>query len=131
MFFTYTWRAASRLNTQELHQDIRQTFPIVFPLALCVLTFFGYMSYFARSLYSEIPFAIGGGKPQTISVLVKQNHDRASAPVVLEQLGGARSIPYRLVLETDLTYTVLSGVPKEGAIQLNRDSVAGYIILEP
>jgi hypothetical protein len=119
---------ASRSDNGETH-GIKRTFPLAFLGAVSVFTFFAYMSYFANRLYSEIPFAIGGGKPQTVLFLMKQNHDGAPAPVVQGQ-SGERSIPYKLILETDTTYSVLSEVETENAIQFNHDAVNGYVILK-
>jgi hypothetical protein len=123
-----TLRLAIRFGVEELHQDVKKILPAILLGAFSVLLFLAYMNYFARRLYSEIPFAIGGGKPQPVAFLLRQDPRGGPAPLVPDE-SGKRSIPYRLVLETDASYTVLSEVAKERAIQFNHDAVQGYVVL--
>jgi len=122
------WQVVSSSNARDPYGN-RKTFQIAFLAVLCLLFFFLYLGYFARHLYSEIPFAIGGGKPQTVIFLTKQNRDGETFPVASGQPNN-RSIPCKLILETDSTYAVLSENTSENAIQFNRDAVTGYIILK-
>jgi hypothetical protein len=125
-FLMRTWQVSRGRSTHD-SQGIRKTFQLAFLAACSILFFLVYLSYFARRLYSEIPFTIGGGKPQTVVFLTKQNDKQFT--LLAEQSSG-RSIPYELLLETDLAYTVLSDVATENAIQVNREAVAGYVILK-
>jgi hypothetical protein len=125
-FFMRTWQVARSRNMHD-SQGNRKTFQLAFLGAGSVLFFFLYLSSFARRLYSDIPFAIGGGKPQTIVFLTKQNDKQST---LLREQSTGKSVPYKLLLETDLTYTVLSDVATENAIQVNRETVAGYVILK-
>jgi hypothetical protein len=129
LFLTRIVRAARHFSVHELQQDIKKTLPVILLSAFCVFSFLGYISYFAQRLYPEIPLAIGGGKPESVAFLLKQHTEGMGAPVIPDK-SGTRSIPYRLVLETDASYTVLSEATHERAVQFNRDAVLGYVILE-
>jgi hypothetical protein len=65
------WGFATSLTVRELRQDIKRIPPIVVHTIFSVVILVGYLSVFARHLYSEIPFAIGGGKPQTVIYLAE------------------------------------------------------------
>jgi len=96
--------------------------------AVSLLFFFLYVGYFVENTYSQIPYAIGGGKPMSVEFLFRSQSDKEVTHLVAGPSGN-ESIPYRLILETTSTYIVASSRAGEQAIQINRDAVAGYIVL--
>jgi hypothetical protein len=127
-FAVKAWQISSNPATHD-KEGVRKTFPLAICLSTSVFFFFAYLSYFARHVYAEIPFAMGGGKPQTVLFLTRRSDDGVTFPQASGQPNN-RSIPYKLILETDSTYTVLPENTSENAIQFNRDAVTGYIILK-
>ena len=53
-----------------------------------------------------------------------------SPRVIKEDVFLKRSIPYQLLVTTDKSYVVLSQDPNEKSIEVNRDSVAGIVVLQ-
>jgi hypothetical protein len=100
---------------------------LAFPVIFTVLVLTSYLTFFAFSIYRDIPFALGGGRPLSVIFLLKPNSTKM--PLVSAD-AGFRSIPYKLVLATNTTYTVLSDNSKEKVIQFNHDAVLGYIVLD-
>jgi hypothetical protein len=97
--------------------------------ALCLIYFLGYASYFASKIYPQVPHELGGGKPLTIVFLLKPVVGNAMQPVVPDT-SGTRSIPYKLLLETDNAYIVLSPDTKEFVVRINQDAVNGITVLK-
>ena len=107
-----------------------KVFLLILRVGFCLILFLGYLSYFTFRVYSQIPFWAGGGKAQTIAFLLKVDSKAEVSPVSPDKATQDRSIPYKLILETDTSYIVLSENPKEKAIKVNRDAVAGFVVLE-
>ena len=74
---------------------------------LSVLILLWYVSYFARRWYPFIPYYLGGGKPISVVFLLKTEEGHKELPVVPDS-SGERSIPYKMLFETEKTFVVLS-----------------------
>jgi len=96
---------------------------------LCLAIFYVYLASFARFIYPRIPRSAGGGKPLNVTFILKAQPNNAT-PVVIPDSSGNRSVPYKLLLETDQRYIVISPDPKERAIEFSRDAVIGFVVLE-
>jgi hypothetical protein len=94
--------------------------------ALFVLVL-GYAVWFSVRIYPLIPFSLGGGEPLTVAFFEgeKKMPDEIQKPVP----SAKRSVPYKLLLATDKYYVVVSPSDKEQSLEINRDSVAGMIVL--
>jgi hypothetical protein len=99
------------------------TLLLCFSLAMGV----GYIRYFSTSVYSAIPSAVGGGRPQDVIFLLDKEHGE---PPVTADSSGIRSVPYQLLLKTDSTYVVQSHKTGEKAIEFRQESVKGMVTLE-
>ncbi len=119
-------RAIGLLNDEERGINFKTSVQVGLPATLLIFFFFAYMKQFSQDVYSKIPFALGGGRPQSVVFLLKQGPE--SPPVVRDRTGD-RSIPYSLILETDNAYAVISQDSNEQAIQFNREAVEGYVVL--
>ncbi len=119
-------RAVSLLNVEERGINFKTSVRVGLPATLLIFFFLAYMKQFSQDVYSKIPFALGGGKPQSVVFLLKQG---AESPPVVRDKAGNKSIPYSLILETDNAYAVVSQDSNEQAIQFNREAVEGYIVL--
>jgi hypothetical protein len=86
-----------------------------------------YVHSFSVSIYSFIPSAFGGGRPQRVVFLVDSN--AAQTASVITDSSGTRSVPYNLLLTTDSSYVVESPAKNEMAIEFRQDSVRGMIVL--
>jgi hypothetical protein len=87
----------------------------------------GYIRYFSTSIYSAIPSAVGGGRPQDVIFLLDKEHGE---PPVTADSSGIRSVPYQLLLKTDSTYVVQSHKAGEKAIEFRQESVKGMVTLD-
>ena len=125
-----TWEVALQLGTGEMQGALPKVFLLILRVGFCLILFLGYLSYFTFRVYSQIPFWAGGGKAQTIAFLLKVDSKAEVSPVSPDKATQDRSIPYKLILETDTSYIVLSENPKEKAVKVNRDAVAGFVVLE-
>jgi len=128
-FLLKAWQEAVQLKVDELQHDLRKNFPLILRMTFCLFALLGYLSYFSKNVYREIPFWVGGGKPEPVKFLLKDGSKDETVPVIRD-MSGKTSIPYKLILETDTSYIVLSGIPEEKIIKFNRDEVAGYVVLE-
>jgi hypothetical protein len=86
-----------------------------------------YVHSFSVLVYSSIPSALGGGKPQSVVFLI-DSRIQNTAPVVVDT-SGTRSVPYNLLLTTDSSYIVESPAKGEMAIEFKQDAVQGMIVL--
>jgi hypothetical protein len=59
-----------------------------------------YMAFFAGRTYSQIPYAIGGGKPLQVEFLLHGQKSAERVPLTADS-SGDKSIPYNLILETN------------------------------
>jgi hypothetical protein len=116
------------LRRKEAEHPLHMLSVIVLLVTGALLFSFFYMAFFAARAYPQIPYAIGGGKPLQVEFLLHGQKNPESVPLLADP-SGDKSIPYSMILETADVYVVLSPNPKERAIQINRDAVAGYIIL--
>lgn len=92
------------------------------------ILFVGYLGSFSYTLYENIPIGYGGGKPEIIQFIIKDEKDKTSLPIELASSSN-KSIPYKLLLETDKTYVILPNNSQTKSIELNRDLFAGIIYL--
>jgi hypothetical protein len=96
--------------------------------AFCLFYFLAYISYFSTNIYPQIPHELGGGKPLSVIFLLKSNEGQSLQPLTSDA-SGRRSIPYKLLIETDSAYVVLSTDTKEFVLRINKDAVNGYSVL--
>jgi hypothetical protein len=97
--------------------------------SLFVALAFLYVAYFATRLYPHIPSALGGGRPLSVIFVLSKDHDAQSVPLQLDP-GGNRSIPYRLLVEDERNYFVLSDRDNESSLEIDRSVVLGMIVLK-
>ncbi len=121
-------REMNFLNKEERGLNFKTATQVGLPLAFSVFFFLAYTKQFSQNVYPEIPFAIGGGKPESVVFLLKHDKSLGSAPVVRDKMSD-RSIPYSLILETDNSYAVISKDGGERAVQFNREAVEGYVVM--
>jgi hypothetical protein len=122
-------RVMNLLKKEERGPNFKTALQVGLPLVFSAFFFLAYTKQFSQNVYAEIPFAVGGGKPESVVFLLK--HDSTglnSAPVVRDKMSD-RSIPYNLILETDNSYAVISKDASERAIQFNREAVEGYVVM--
>ncbi len=124
----WIFRAKTLLDEQERKSKLRMLLEFGLPTTLSLWFFLAYMNFFANEIYPKIPFAIGGGKPQSIVFLLKSHSDAAPPPIKPDE-SLLRSIPYELILQTDTSFVVLSHDQNEKAIELSRDAVQGIVVL--
>jgi hypothetical protein len=86
-----------------------------------------YAVWFGVRIYPLIPSSLGGGRPLTIVFIVGE---KKLPDEIKEDTKLKRSIPYKLLMETDKFYAVLSPNQGEKSIEVSRDSVSGIIVLE-
>src|SRR6267143_1484566 len=121
-------RAISLLKKEERGLNFKTASQIGLPLVFSAFFVLAYTKQFSHDVYPEIPFAIGGGKPESVVFLLKRTTGLDSPPVVRDKTKD-RSIPYKLILETDNSYAVISQGSDERAIQFNREAVDGYVVM--
>jgi len=121
-------RAISLLKKEERGLNLKTASQVGLPLVFSAFFVLAYTKQFSHDVYPEIPFAIGGGKPESVVFLLKRTTGLDSPPVVRDKTKD-RSIPYKLILETDNSYAVISQGSDERAIQFNREAVDGYVVM--
>lgn len=87
-----------------------------------------YAIWFAVRIYPLIPFSLGGGKPRTIVFV--EGDKKLPDEIKKSDQSAKRSMPYKLLLETDRYYVVVSPNSKEKSIEVSSDSVAGIVVLD-
>lgn len=122
-------RALNLLKKEERGPNFKTASQVGVPLVFSVFFFLAYTKQFSRSVYPEIPLAIGGGKPESVVFLLRHDTGSDFAPVVRDKTSD-RSISYKLILETDKSYAVISNDSSEQAIQFNREAVEGYVVMQ-
>jgi len=98
-----------------------------FYLAFLLITALAYSVWFSIRIYPLIPFSFGGGKPLTIEFF--EGDKRLPDEIKKPDSNAKRSIPYRLLLTTDKDYFVVSPTSNEQSLEVNRESVAGIVVL--
>jgi len=96
------------------------------------LTLFGFgillwALYFGTSVYPSIPTSLGGGKPRTIVFI--PGKDGLPLSIVKDNSLG-RSVPYKLLAVTEKSYVVISPVPNEQSIEIDRNAIQGIVVLK-
>lgn len=109
----------------NIHQNIKLL--SLYVIAGFIL-FIGYLGAFSYTLYENIPIGYGGGKPETVQFIIKDEKDKTSLPIELASSSN-KSISYKLLLETDKTYVILPNNNQVKSIELSRDLFAGIIYL--
>lgn len=98
-----------------------------FYLGFLLLIVMCYAIWFSARIYPLIPFSLGGGRPLTVAFIEGEK----IMPDGIEKTdrSAKRSIPYKLLLATDRYYVIVSPSPGEQSLEVNRDSVAGMVVL--
>ena len=123
-----TWHSIRALWGEKEHRTFKHFSPVVWRALFVCMIFFLYLEYFSAQVYPEIPHSAGGGRPLIVVFLLKESQENAFAPVAADS-SGSRSVPYKLLLETDSDYVVISQDPRERAIEFRRDAVVGFVVL--
>ncbi len=98
-----------------------------FYLAFLFMIVLCYVLWFSVHIYPLIPSSLGGGRPLTVAFI---EGDKKMPEEIQKADGSAkRSIPYKLLLATDKSFVVVSPSEKERSLEINRDSVAGIVVL--
>jgi hypothetical protein len=96
-------------------------------LTVFALVVFLYALFFAGSVYPLIPASLGGGRPRMITLIPAKE----GLPVgIVKDDSSGRSVPYELLTVTDRSYLVISDVPNEEAIEIDRMAVQGIVVLK-
>lgn len=126
----YSWWALRFvLATGSIIQ--RNVKTLSFPFIVCAVSivyFVFYVSYFSSKIYPQIPHELGGGRPISVVFLLKSSEGQSLQPLTPDA-SGRRSIPYKLLIESDNAYIVLSPDAKEFVLRINKDAVNGLTIL--
>jgi hypothetical protein len=86
-----------------------------------------YALNFAAWIYPLIPYSLGGGRPRTIVFL---SGEKPLPTGLIKDNSSERSVPYKLLTETDKSYVVISPNQNEESILINRDAVQGIVVLK-
>ncbi len=100
---------------------------VPFYLTVLFLGILAYASNFATMFYPLIPYSLGGGKPRTIVFIPSK--DGLPTGIAKDNSSG-KSVPYRLLTETDRSYVVISPTTNEESIEIGRDTVQGMVVLK-
>jgi hypothetical protein len=116
-----------RIPTAKETWWINRSHAAPFYLSSLLLIVFCYALWFSVHIYTLIPFSMGGGKPLTVAFFEgeKKMPDEIQKAVPSAKV----SVPYKLLVETDRYFVVVSPSDKEQSIEVSRDSVAGVVIL--
>jgi|SRR5271157_82833 len=98
-----------------------------FYLALLLMIVLCYVLWFSVRIYPLIPFSLGGGKPLTVAFI--EGEKKMPDEIQKADRTAKRSVPYKLLLATDKSFVVVSPSDKERSVEINRDSVAGMVVL--
>ena len=99
-----------------------------FYMAFLLIIVMAYSVWFSVRIYPLIPFSLGGGRPLTVAFF-EGGEKRMPDEIKKLDPSAKRSIPYRLLLATDKYYIVVSPAPEEQSLEVNRESVAGMVVL--
>jgi hypothetical protein len=99
-----------------------------FYLVFLALLLVSYSVWFSVRIYPLIPFSLGGGRPLTIVFI--EGEKKMPAEIQKTDSSAKRSIPYNLLLSTDKSYVVVSPSQNERSMEVNRDDVAGIVVLK-
>jgi hypothetical protein len=86
-----------------------------------------YIFYFALTVYPAIPSTLGGGRPQSVVFIIDSGEH--TSPVIADS-SRTRSIPYKLLLQTENSYVVESPTKGEKVVEFKVESVRGMIVLQ-
>jgi hypothetical protein len=95
---------------------------------ICILTISLWVAQFARKVYPKIPFSLGGGEPRSVVFVLNEGPNQTQNFLVRDG-NGPRTVPYKLVLENEGSFVVLSLADGQKAIEFDRKSVAAVIVL--
>jgi MFS family permease len=98
-----------------------------FYMTLLLTIVLGYVLWFSVRVYPLIPFSLGGGRPLTVAFIASE---RPLPEGIVKDGSSQRSVPYKLLMETDKSYVVLSPEHNEESIEFARDSVDGMVVLK-
>lgn len=107
---------------------LNRTHAAPFYLGFLLIVVIGYALWFSARIYPLIPFSLGGGRPLTVEFI--EGEKRMPDEIAKTDRSAKRSIPYRLLLATDKSYIVVSSSPNERSLEIDRDSVAGMVVLK-
>ena len=99
-----------------------------FYLTLLLMITLGHAVWFSVRVYPLIQFSLGGGGPLTVAFMEREK--KVPDGLKADASSTGRSIPYKLVAETDKYYVVLSPEQNEKSIEVSRDSVVGIVVLQ-
>ncbi len=80
-----------------------------------------WLALFARKVYPKIPFSLGGGEPRTVVFVLNEGPNQTQGFLVRDG-NGPQTVPYKLLLENEGNFVVLSLVDGQKAIEFDRKS---------
>jgi len=95
---------------------------------LCIFIIGLWLAIFAKKVYPKIPFSLGGGEPRTVVFVLNEGPNQTQGFLVRDG-NGPQTVPYKLLLENEGSFVVLSLVDGQKAIEFDRKSVAAVIVL--
>jgi len=92
-----------------------------------IYIFLIYIWFFSITIYAVIPGEYGGGKPETVAFILSKGQGQ-NYPIKADA-SGYKSIPYKLLLQTDNYYIVEGPSKQEKNIEISKDLVNAMIVL--
>ena len=85
---------------------------------------------FSRHAYPLIPFSVGGGRPRDVVFVPNEPAQQSAATSFLVREGqGPQTVSYKLLLENESSFVVISPKDGQSAIEFDRKTVAAMIVL--
>jgi hypothetical protein len=119
------WKSWRIPVENETRWSNRRAVPFYSTLLLMIAL--GYVLWFSVRVYPLIPFSLGGGGP--LAIVFMEGEKKFPHGIIADTSTPNRSIQYMLLAETDKYYVVVSNNRNEKSIELNKDSVAGIVVL--
>lgn len=116
-----------RVPTEKETWAINRTHAAPFYLSSMLVLVFVYSLWFSLRVYPLIPFSMGGGKPLT--VIFFEGEKKMPDEILKSSPSAKRSVPYKLLLEEDKCFVVVSPSDAAKSLEISRDSVAGMVVL--
>jgi len=120
------WRSR-RADSERETWWMNRSHAAPFYLASLLMIVLCYALWFSVRIYPLIPFSLGGGKPLTVAFI--EGEKKMPDEIQKADRSAKRSVPYKLLLATDKSFVVVSPSDKERSVEINRDSVAGLVVL--
>jgi hypothetical protein len=84
------------------------------------------LRYFAINVYPLIPQEVGGGKPER--VIFEYDNSLAGTLPLKQNKESKYTIPYKLLLNTDNSYIILSPDKNHNVIEIKKNLISAIIV---